>query len=253
MAFKLAKADLDALKSVSIKIPGTKDWTANDGPTNTGSENYGVTLDENNLMFPPVITKDTKSASWKEMNTGAFEPFKWYQNASPRQLGIQCEWVVGSYGTYFSPQKLHSIISGVKAYFYGGYFGGNRNDYPAVVIDKLYNIIPAGLKSEVEVSSDNTGARGTARAIRNTTGKAGSVISTTNLSDKAKPSSWRLMDVSVDYDGLVQVDGVWYPLYTKLSMNLESASQLGAENDRPDDTPFGNFSNLPARPRFEWF
>lgn len=237
MTFELAPADRDALSQVDIRIPGTQDVEVGGAPTERGKETSGIILNQYNLMFPPKVTKDSKAAEWKEWTSGSFEPAKWYVQSKPKQLGLEFEWIVGSYsagkGELFTPRSLRQTLSGIKSFFYGPFFGGKRRTYPAVFIHALYAIIPR-----------NALSRG-------------------NGNGRGKPAAFRIMDVNVTYsDTLAKIDGEWHPLHTKLTMNLEGASQLGGAKPRSgadtEDPPGGagamsTFKNLPNRPIFEWF
>lgn len=128
MAFKLTQADQDALQNVNIKIDGS-------------SDTEDIILDLTNLMFPPVITKDSKSAKFLEVESGSFEPFKYYVQSNSRQIALEFQWVAGG---EFPPERIHRITSEIKAYFYGAYFGSDRKNYPAVTIFELYDIVPQG-------------------------------------------------------------------------------------------------------------
>lgn len=236
MAFELAPADIDALNQVEIHIPGVQDENISGTPTERGRELSGIVLNNRNLMFPPKVTKDSKSAEWKEWTSGSFEPAKWYVQSKPKQIGLEFEWILGSYGQgkFFTPRSLRQTLSGIKAFFYGPFFGGKRRTYPAVFIYALYAIIPRN-----QLSHGN-----------------------------GKPAAFRIMDVNVSYsDQLAKIENIdgsmeWHPLHTKLTMNLEGASQLEGARPRTgasiEDPPGGagamsTFKNLPNRPIFEWF
>lgn len=209
MAFQLTKADEDALSQVEIIVDGE-------------DSGLNIRLNSDNLMFPPVVTKDSKTALWQEHTVGSYEPFKFYEQSQSRQLGIDFEWVTGGFKKdAFKAIKLHSTISQIKAYFYGVYFGGIKNRYPVVTINQLYEIIP--------------------RAI-------------TPLADTtAQGATFRLMNVDIKYSKeMTKVDTLWYPLHVKLSMSLESASQLGS-TDPSAQTPLGSFKNIIKRPHLEWY
>jgi len=211
MPFELAQIDEDALSSVDIRIDGDGESVKN------------IRLNSNNLMFPPVITKDSKSANWMEVKSGSYEPFKFYEQSQSRQLGIEFQWVTGGFkGDVFKPQKLHKLISDIKSYFYGAYFGGKKREYPAVLIYQLYNVVPP-------VSSQLTG---------------------TDYAS-AGGATFRMMNIDVKYSKeLTRIDGFWYPLHIKLSINLESVSRLVSSES---ETPFSSFTNLMKRPAVEWF
>jgi len=209
MAFQLTKADESALSQVEIIVDGSA----------AGQE---IKLNSSNLMFPPTVTKDSKTANWIESTVGSYEPFKFYEQSQSRQLGIEFEWVTGGYKKdAFKAAKLHQTISKIKSYFYGVYFGGIKNRYPVVTIIQLYEIIPRA----VEALADTT----------------------------ARGATFRLMNVDIKYSReMTKVDDLWYPLHVKLSMNLESASQLGSE-DPNVKTPLGTFKNIIKRPHLEWY
>jgi len=206
MPLVLTRADENALENVELKVDG-----------DNGSA--GITLDRNNLMFPPIVTKDSKSARWQEeADSGGYEPMKFYKNANARQLGIQFEWVTGGFnGGQFNPVNLHSILSQIRAYFYGAYFGGGNDHYPVVQIVKLYNIV-------------------------RTAGQAGA----------QRPSTWRLMGFNIKRSReMTKIGSDWYPLHVTADMELESVSQIQGKNGT--EGPFSGFKNLVSRPPVEWF
>lgn len=138
MAFLLSKVDEDALRQVEIIIPGTS-GDSNILPSSEPSSN-GVQLNYQTLQFPPIITKDSKSAEWMEVPSGSFEPMKFYVQSKSREIGFEFQWVCGG---RFPPDRVHNIISAMKSYFYGPYFASSKSkqDYPAVIVNKFYGII----------------------------------------------------------------------------------------------------------------
>lgn len=222
MPFQLTEADQDALKFVDIVIDG-------DGTSVPNFRLYSETL-----MFPPIVTKDTKTAKWLEVQSGSFEPFKYYVQSESRQLGLEFQWVTGRFnGGKFTPLKLHSVLSKIKSYFYGAYFANDReekSEYPRVLIRQLYEVVPTVRNARNNAISDGRAISG------NDDGEGG--------------ATFRMMNVNIKYSKeLVRVGGNWYPLHVKLGMNLESVSKLKNEKD---DVPF-KFSNLIDRPFVEWF
>lgn len=206
MAFLLTKADQSALEDVNIIVAG-------DGDDDSDAKDP-ITLNSDTLMFPPIVTKDSKSAQWKELPSGGFEPFKYYTQSQSRQLGLEFQWVTGGHSTS-DPIKLHETLSRIKAYFYGAYYGGSKNRYPVVKIVKLYGLI------------DDTSKNG-------------------------KNAAFRMINVDINYSKeMTKVNEIWYPLHVKLSMNLESASQIkGSESEK---APYESFINLPSRPKVTWY
>jgi len=213
MPFELTKADQNALSNVEIIVDGD-----NGGP--------GITLDSNNLMFPPVVTKDSKTARWADVpDSGGFEPFKFYKNANSRQLGISFQWVTGGFnGGTFNPENLHNILSQIRAYFYGAYFGGDSDRYPIVQVVKLYNIVRTASQAGVD-----------------------------------KSSTWRMMGFNIKRSKeMTKVGSDWYPLHIEAEMDLEAASQIagkkkGEGGDEEVNIPFGGYKNLIKRPPVEWY
>jgi hypothetical protein len=121
MAFILAEIDQDAISKVNI----------------TGDPS-GFNLDSSNIQFPPIITKDSKSASWQTHEAQSYEPIAFFKSGNPREIGLEFQWVIGGEWT---PDKVHTTISKVKGYFYTAYKGSALKEYPAVIITNLYNII----------------------------------------------------------------------------------------------------------------
>lgn len=121
MAFILTEADQKALDHIMIK-----------------GNPSGFTLNKDNLQFPPIITKDSKSANWNTIDAMSYEPIAFFKSGNPRDLGLEFQWVTGGRWT---PGLIHSTIDKVKSYFYTCYQGGNMADYPVVEITKLYDLI----------------------------------------------------------------------------------------------------------------
>ena len=228
MPFSLTLADQDALSNVDISIVGSGTNIDAETLSVIGSE-QGIKLNKSNLMFPPVVTKDSKQGAWgvEEQDSGSYEELKYYTNAKSRKLAIDFEWVCGTSivtgdegSTTMDPDSIHNIISGIKSYFYRAYFGEQGKQlYPVVYIYKLYNIID-GTKQD-------------------------------NL-----PATFRMMDVNVKYSKeLVKVSEKWFPLHTKVSINLESASQLKPIKTNGDNggESIMQFTNLPKQPNFKWY
>lgn len=205
MAFTLTAADEDALRDVEIIVDGINDR---------------IILDQDTLMFPPIITKDTKSAKWLEvMPAGAYEPFKQYEQGKPREIALKFQWVTGTFKKT-RPSDLHNTISKIKSYFYRAYFDTenfkNRKEYPIVQIKKLYGLI--------------------------------------NGQQGGKYSAWRFDSVDIKYsDELIRIEGDWYPLHVELTMNLESVSQMGKPGQVEDKGVYSVFTNLPNSPKESWF
>ena len=74
-------------------------------------EKVELELDRDNLMFPPVLTKDTKAADWMEIPSGSFEPFKYYVQSKSRQISLEFQWVTGG---KFTPTFIHNITSSIN-------------------------------------------------------------------------------------------------------------------------------------------
>lgn len=217
MPFQLTDADRDALSQVSITIDGD------------GEVVPSITLNEFSLMFPPIVTKDSKTAKWQEWQSGGFEPFKYYEQSQSRQLGLQFEWVTGGFGgDKFKPAQLHLLISKMKSYFYGAYFGGDKQRYPRVLIRQLYEIVPRSVGTLDPNSAGGDSSQGGA--------------------------TFRMMSLDVKYSGeMTRVDEKWYPLHVKVNMSLESTSQIATSGEEISDGPFKDFNNLIKRPHVEWF
>lgn len=202
MAFVLAKIDEEMLKQVNIVIDGV---------------NNSITLDENNLMFPPVITKDNKSANFLEVESGAYEPFKFYKNSKSRAITLEFEWVTGSFKKS-KAKDLLDTLSDIKGYFYRAFLGSDKKkEYPIVKIIRFYDLIYG-----------------------------------TSL---GKSSAWRMISVDVKYSKemiKLESEGTYFfPLHVKLVMNLEMATQLGKPNSNKG--AFRSFENLPPSPSPLWF
>jgi hypothetical protein len=223
MGFQLAKIDEDALKEVEIDIVGVGD---------PGNPVVKLSAGDNNhtLQFPPIITKDNKSADWKEIQSASYETMKWYIQSKSRSIGLEFQWVCGD---TFTPTKIHNIISGIKSYFYTPYFGvtSGKQNYPIVKIKKFYGLI--------EMSGYPLEA-----------------------------STWRMMDVSVKYSKELYREKIaskrFYPLHTVLNMSLEFVSQLqpieldsdsgeSVSDSEDNNAPFRNFTNLARNPKFDWY
>jgi hypothetical protein len=121
MAFVLADVDLNAIKQINIK-----------------GNPSGFTLNSDNIQFPPIITKDSKSGNWETKDSSSSEPIAYLRSSNPRNLGLKFEWVVGG---RWGPEKVHKTVDDVKKYFYLVYLNKFDDNYPAVEITKLYNII----------------------------------------------------------------------------------------------------------------
>ena len=205
----LTPIDMEALQQVRIAIfpdqlvPGDNDLGDVD-------RSGGYILDSNNLQFPPLITKDSKNAVWEEHQTASYEPFKVYKYSQSRAIALKFQWVVGG---NFPPQRIHQIISNVKAYFYhiaAGQINSNSQKYPAVWIDKFYNII-------------------------------------------TRRTTWRMMDIDVKYsEELVKVNQVFYPLHVTLTMNLEASTRLASSRTDPS-TELYPIDVLAKRPHLSWY
>lgn len=121
MAFELQPADKAAIDQIDIR-----------------GDPSGFSLNAHNIQFPPKLTKDGKTSNWKESNTASYEPFKVYSGSNARSISIEFQWVAGG---NFTPEKIMDAINAVKGYFYTGYLGSGFENYPAVIITKLYGYI----------------------------------------------------------------------------------------------------------------
>jgi hypothetical protein len=121
MPFILADIDQKAIGQVQIK-----------------GNPSGFTLNSGNLQFPPIVTKDSKSGNWETKDSSSYEPIAYLKSSNPRNLGLKFEWVVGGQWT---PDRIHKTIDDVKKYFYMVYLAKFDDNYPAVEITKLYNLI----------------------------------------------------------------------------------------------------------------
>jgi len=211
MPFQLTKVDEDALRAVDIQIAGTESRSVAVADSVNGASAAGIRLNSDTLQFPPIITKDSKSAEWMEVPSGSFEPMKFYVQSKSRSIGLDFEWVCGG---RFPPNRVHTLVSAMKSYFYGPYFASSKDkqEYPTVNIINLYGIITF-------------------------------------------KTTWRMMDLSVKYSNeMCKVDNTFYPLHVKVSINLESATQLApSEEEGESETPFQNFTNLNRSADFRWY
>jgi len=222
MPFTLTYIDQIAVESVDIEFDiDTKIYQDfRDHYIISGDDPDNFRLNADTIMFPPEITKDSKSANYISVETtGSYEGFKFYKESTPRQLGLKFEWVCGG---NFTPLKIHTIVSKIKGYFYNSFFGkDNPGKYPALKIHQLYHVIPPNLLN---------------------------------------PSTWRMMDVNVKYSKEMTVSNVdaentIYPVYTVVDINLESVTQL--KNPKPGNEMAkfiaDNYTNLAKSPTISWF
>lgn len=135
MAFILADADKDAISQINI----------------TGDPS-GFSLNSDNIQFPPILTKDGKSANWETKDSSSYEPVAWLKSSNPRNIEIKFEWVIGGKWT---PEFVHKTVDDVKKYFYMVYLSKFDNKYPAVIINKLYGLI--GVKTSWRMNAINIG------------------------------------------------------------------------------------------------
>ena len=189
MAFQLQPADKAAISKISVS----------GNPSN-------FTLDSSNIQFPPRITRDSKSANFKESNAASYEPFKIYSSSSSRAISLEFQWVTG--GT-FTPAFIMNTINSVKTYFYTGYLASGVTDYPAVIITSFYSYI------------------------------------------KNERTSWRMLSLDIAMsEELIQINGDWFHLHHKMTMNLESATQLGRIGG---GETLLSAANLEEAPKKSWY
>lgn len=160
--FVLTQADQDAIDQIDIQ-----------------GDPSGFLLKGDVIQFPPHVSKDGKRANFTEHQSGSFEPLGVFKYADSRVLTIEFQWVLGG---RFNAGFIHSTVSEVKGYFYHAY-AGELDKYPAVVINKLYNLIQ-------------------------------------------EKTTWRMDSVDITYSEEKANIGGWYPIHTKMTMNLKSATNL---------------------------
>lgn len=118
-------------------------------------------------------------------------------------------------GGRFPPDKVHKIVSAIKSYFYGPYFAVNKNRQDYPIVE-IFNFY--------------------------------------GIIDKR--STWRMMDMSVNYsDEICKINNIFYPIHVEVTINLESATQLGHLSGASGDvdTPYKYFDNLEVSPDFTWY
>ena len=213
----LTPIDEKALRQVDIAIFPDKLVS---GDRDIGEERNGYyRLNSENLQFPPLIKKDTKSANWEEHQSASFEPYKVYKYANSREISLKFQWVIGG---IFTPTRVHDIISNIKAYFYhinAGQVNGDSVTFPVVEIRRLYGLI-----------------------TRRTTWRM------MNMDVQYSEEMVQEDNVRV---GDPPVDAPFYPLHVELTMNLESATRLSKSHDE-QDSPF-DVKSLETRPRLSWY
>jgi hypothetical protein len=218
MAFTLTGIDQIAIASVDIEFDIDLAIYKDFADRYINDQNQ-LRLNADTIMFPPEITKDSKSANYISVETtGSYEGFKFYKESTPRQLGLKFEWVCGG---NFTPLKIHTIVSKIKGYFYNSFFGkDNPGKYPALKIHQLYHVIPPNLLN---------------------------------------PSTWRMMDVNIKYSKEMTVfevgtKNIIYPVHTIVDMNLESVTQLkNPKLGNEASTIASKYTNLSSKPTVSWF
>lgn len=163
------------------------------------------------LQFPPRVTADTKSSKWHVKDTKAYEPYKQYFGAESAALTLELEYIATD--SDFTPRKISQITKTIKGYFYYSDVKSASEVYPAIKITDLY----------------------------------GWVVGT---------AYFRLMNFSTSFgETLIYEAGgtagnVW-PLYTKIILNLELATQIAPVSGEGD--PYQAIKPLPIRAQFSWW
>ena len=137
MNFELTSADRDIVSSINISI----------GLSTPKCQVSGISGDFRiPFQFPPIITSDGKSMSWKTKNVQLYEPMINYDGASARKIQLKWKYIIT--GNEWNPYRIKGILTHLRAYYYraldakGGF---NLEEtfaaLPLITIYRLYNII----------------------------------------------------------------------------------------------------------------
>jgi hypothetical protein len=151
------------------------------------------------LQFPPKFMSDGKSANWKQVKATSYEPVIIYQGSNARAISIEITYI--NDGDKFKGSKIADIEKMIKAYFYRRQEDSVVNS-PMIEIRRFYS------------------------AVHPTSGEL---------------TTWRAKDVDIQHgDGIIlAVDGSPYPLSSKVTLNLETYTQLGGRGGDAAITPGG--------------
>lgn len=157
-----------------------------------------------NIKFYSGLTLDSSNLQFppkitKDHKKGNFEG----QNLTafeplPKYLGAESRGISLEFqwvmGGDFTPEKVHNTISQIKEYYYKAFLA--------------------------------VGNSGNGKFPLVTITKFYGIITT--------QSTWRMTNVSVSYsEELVKIDGKWYPLHVKVTIDLESTTQIkGPKGDK---------------------
>lgn len=179
-------------------------------PGGTGFPSGSATID---FQFPPKLSSDSKSKSWKEVHN----PASWEEivvNTGAKGREITLKWTYVNDGGQWTGDRISKLVRTIRSYFYVTI----AEDALPIIQLALYDVIPRASGGIPEATFR---------------GKTISVIYGDSL---IKDSS-----------------GVTYPLKTEISLNLQLITRVAEQSEGGNGRSQYRFNNLPDAPPQEWY
>lgn len=226
---------LDDIEFAGGAIPG--------GPGIISDNVNGIKAFKIPFQFPPKITADGKSATWKLEDKASWEQIAIWQGATSRKISIESKYVIDNYDdsgdSNWTGLKISNIAHLAKAYFYRSIQDGNNDGLvPAVYIQSMYGNVRSSSSwrmTDVSVSHDGS-------VILDLTSKSNSLKNRIDLGF----TSLNLPDTQE-----IGASQKAYQLETIITYNLESFHTIGGIDPKSKDAQVGK--NLKRVAEFNWY